>query len=108
MISCEVRQSHPARKRAHTIRWKNGPRCEIARQSQAPTPAQGRAGKNLLDSEDPEYRQIPFSVTGRIDNPKTDLFDKLIGAKGSGRGRHSREYPAFECAVKIRGGVKTI
>ena len=27
-----------------------------------------------------EYRKIPFSVTGRIDNPKTDLLDKLIGA----------------------------
>ena len=35
----------------------------------------------MVDSEDPEYRQIPFTVTGRIDNPKTDLLDKLIGAK---------------------------
>ena len=33
----------------------------------------GVLGKNLVDSEDPEYRQIPFTVTGRIDNPKTDL-----------------------------------
>ena len=41
----------------------------------------GALGKNLVDSEDPEYRQIPFSVTGRVDNPKTDLLDKLIGAK---------------------------
>jgi hypothetical protein len=41
----------------------------------------GVLGKNLADTEDPEYRQIPFSVTGRIDNPKTDLLDKLIGAK---------------------------
>jgi hypothetical protein len=41
----------------------------------------GVLGKNLVDSEDPEYRQIPFSVTGRIDNPKTDLLHKLIGAK---------------------------
>jgi hypothetical protein len=41
----------------------------------------GVLGKNLVDSEDPEYRQIPFTVTGRIDNPKTDLLDKLIGAK---------------------------
>jgi hypothetical protein len=40
----------------------------------------GVLGKNLADSEDPEYRQIPFRVTGRIDNPKTDLLDKLIGA----------------------------
>jgi uncharacterized protein involved in outer membrane biogenesis len=41
----------------------------------------GVLAKNLVDSEDPEYRQIPFTVTGRIDNPKTDLLDKLIGAK---------------------------
>ena len=41
----------------------------------------GVLGENLVDSEDPEFRQIPFSVTGRIDNPKTDLLDKLIGAK---------------------------
>jgi hypothetical protein len=41
----------------------------------------GVLGKNLVDSEDPNYRQIPFTVTGRIDNPKTDLLDKLIGAK---------------------------
>lgn len=41
----------------------------------------GVIGKNLVDSEDPDYRQIPFTVTGRIDNPKTDLLDKLIGAK---------------------------
>jgi type II secretion system protein N len=41
----------------------------------------GVIGKNLVDSEDPEYRQIPFTVTGRIDSPKTDLLDKLIGAK---------------------------
>jgi hypothetical protein len=41
----------------------------------------GVLGKNLVDSEDPDYRQIAFTVTGRIDNPKTDLLDKLIGAK---------------------------
>jgi hypothetical protein len=35
----------------------------------------------LFEPKDPEYRQIPFSVTGRIDNPKTDLLDRLIGAK---------------------------
>jgi AsmA-like C-terminal region len=39
----------------------------------------GVLAKNLAESEDPEYRQIPFTVTGRIDNPKTDLLDKLIG-----------------------------
>jgi hypothetical protein len=37
--------------------------------------------KNFIDSEDPDYRELPFTVTGRIDNPKTDLVDKLIGAK---------------------------
>jgi hypothetical protein len=41
----------------------------------------GVLAKNLVDSEDPEYRQIPFTVTGRIGDPKTDLFDKLIGVK---------------------------
>jgi hypothetical protein len=41
----------------------------------------GVLGNNLVDSEDPEYRQIPFRVMGRIDKPKTDLLDKLIGAK---------------------------
>ena len=41
----------------------------------------GVLSKNFVDSEDPEYRQLPFTVTGRIDNPKTDLIDKLIGAK---------------------------
>jgi type II secretion system protein N len=41
----------------------------------------GVIAKNLVESEDPDYRQIPFTVTGRIDNPKTDLLDKLIGVK---------------------------
>ena len=41
----------------------------------------GVLAKNLVESEDPEYRQIPFTVTGRIDNPKTDLLDKLVGVK---------------------------
>jgi len=41
----------------------------------------GVLGKNFVDSEDPNYRQLPFTVTGRIDNPKTDLLDKLIGTK---------------------------
>jgi hypothetical protein len=41
----------------------------------------GVLSKNFIDSEDPEYRELPFTVTGRIDNPKTDLIDKLIGAK---------------------------
>jgi hypothetical protein len=41
----------------------------------------GVLAKNLTDSEDPEYRQIPFTVTGSIDNPKTDLLDRLVGVK---------------------------
>ena len=41
----------------------------------------GVLSKNFVDSEDPEYRELPFTVTGRVDNPKTDLLDKLIGAK---------------------------
>jgi hypothetical protein len=41
----------------------------------------GVLSRNFVDSEDPEYRQLPFTVTGRVDNPKTDLLDKLIGAK---------------------------
>jgi type II secretion system protein N len=41
----------------------------------------GVLSKNFIEAEDPEYRELPFTVTGRIDNPKTDLIDKLIGAK---------------------------
>jgi hypothetical protein len=41
----------------------------------------GVLSKNFVDSEDPEYREVPFTVTGRVDNPKTDLIDKLVGAK---------------------------
>lgn len=41
----------------------------------------GVLSKNFIDSEDPEYRELPFTVTGRVDNPKTDLLDKLIGAR---------------------------
>ena len=41
----------------------------------------GVLSRNFVDSEDPEYRELPFTVTGRVDNPKTDLIDKLVGAK---------------------------
>jgi type II secretion system protein N len=41
----------------------------------------GVLSKNFVDSEDPEYREVPFTVTGRVGNPKTDLIDKLVGAK---------------------------
>lgn len=40
---------------------------------------QGILSKNFKDSEDPEYRELPFSVTGKIDSPRTDLLDKITG-----------------------------
>ncbi len=36
-------------------------------------------GKNFVQSEDPEYREVKFEVTGKIDSPKTDLVEKVIG-----------------------------
>lgn len=39
----------------------------------------GLIGKNFQESENPEYRQVPFKVTGKVSSPKTDLLDKLIG-----------------------------
>ncbi|HRJ70955.1 MAG TPA: AsmA-like C-terminal region-containing protein [Terrimicrobiaceae bacterium] len=39
----------------------------------------GLLGKNFVPAEDPEYRQLPFSVTGKLSSPKTDLLDKIIG-----------------------------
>jgi len=41
----------------------------------------GMLGNNFVASDDPDYRQLPFSVTGNIDSPRTDLLDKLIGIK---------------------------
>jgi uncharacterized protein involved in outer membrane biogenesis len=41
-------------------------------------------GDKLEDSGVEGYRQIPFSVTGKVDNPKTDLLDKIVGVKISG------------------------
>ena len=41
----------------------------------------GVMGNNFVESEFPEYRQLPFTVTGRVDNPKTDLLDKITGFK---------------------------
>lgn len=38
----------------------------------------GMLGK-FVESSDPEYREIAFSVTGKVDDPKTDLLDKLTG-----------------------------
>lgn len=39
----------------------------------------GLLGNNFVESEDPAYRQLPFTVSGKLDNPKTDLLDKLTG-----------------------------
>lgn len=41
----------------------------------------GVLGNNFVESEDPDYRQLPFTVTGKVDNPRTDLLDKIIGVK---------------------------
>ncbi|GAB4164543.1 MAG: hypothetical protein Fur0032_00570 [Terrimicrobiaceae bacterium] len=32
-------------------------------------------------TDDPEYRRLDFSVTNTLANPRTDLLDKLVGAK---------------------------
>lgn len=39
----------------------------------------GIIGNNLTPSEDANYKQITFSVTGRVDRPKTDLVKKITG-----------------------------
>lgn len=39
----------------------------------------GMLNKNFVDSADPEYKEISFTVDGKIDNPRTNLLDKLIG-----------------------------
>ena len=39
----------------------------------------GLLANNFKDSERPGYQQIPFSVTGTVSRPKTDLLDKLTG-----------------------------
>jgi hypothetical protein len=44
----------------------------------------GMLGNNFVDSEIPDYRQLPFSVTGRVDSPRTDLLDKITGVKLGG------------------------
>lgn len=41
----------------------------------------GVLGDNFVESDIPDYRQMPFSVTGRVDSPKTDLLDKITGFK---------------------------
>jgi len=38
-------------------------------------------GKNFVKTEDPEFKKLEFSVTNTLANPKTDLLDKLVGAR---------------------------
>ena len=38
-------------------------------------------GKNFVQAEDPEYKQLDFRVTNTVSNPRTDLLDKLVGMK---------------------------
>ncbi len=39
----------------------------------------GLLGSNFKESERPGYQQMPFSITGTVSRPKTDLLDKLTG-----------------------------
>lgn len=39
----------------------------------------GLLGDNLKESDRPGYQQMPFSITGTISRPKSDLLDKLTG-----------------------------
>lgn len=39
----------------------------------------GIIGDNFTPSEDANFKQIAFSVTGRVDRPKTDLVKKITG-----------------------------
>lgn len=44
----------------------------------------GVLGPNFVDSEIPGYKQLPFAITNRIDNPKSDLLEKITGLKIGG------------------------
>lgn len=44
----------------------------------------GLLGNNFVESEIPEYRQVTFDVNGRVDNPQTNLLDKITGVKMGG------------------------
>lgn len=39
----------------------------------------GLLGSNFKESERPGYQQLPFSITGTVSRPKSDLLDKLTG-----------------------------
>ncbi len=44
----------------------------------------GLLGENFVESEIPEYRQVTFEVTGKVDNPQTNLLEKITGVKMGG------------------------
>lgn len=39
----------------------------------------GLLGNNFKESERPGYQQMPFSITGTVSRPKSDLLDRLTG-----------------------------
>ena len=41
----------------------------------------GFLGSNFKESERAGYQQMPFSITGTVSRPKTDLLDKLTGIR---------------------------
>lgn len=41
----------------------------------------GLLGKNFQPSETEGYRHMPFSITGSLNRPKSDLLDKMVGLR---------------------------
>lgn len=41
----------------------------------------GILGKNFAASDTPGFTHMPFSITGNIHRPKTDLLDKIVGIR---------------------------
>jgi hypothetical protein len=41
----------------------------------------GLLGKNFQPSETEGYTHMPFSITGSLDRPKSDLLDKMVGLR---------------------------
>jgi hypothetical protein len=46
----------------------------------------GLIGEQFTPAPDIGYKQVAFSVTGRIDKPKTDLIEKVTGIELRGMG----------------------
>ncbi len=38
-------------------------------------------GKNFVQTDDPDFKKLEFQVMNTLANPRTDLLDKLVGAK---------------------------